>query len=306
MINKYVDFILEGRGISDIIKEYSVYIYDIYTKGDMNIQLDLDYKELPLFDLRITFKLTNKYRGDFNPLYSTLKDDNLHDILIQIDIDKNNIIKHKIIGILAHELTHIKEYYEIQKKIEKLNIDIKPYYIKIRESYKELNIKEESYFYNFIYLLYLSLDTEMNARISQIYEYFYEFNSKDENFLFEKLKEHENWLYLEMLNNFDNEDFVKKNLNEIGLNGLIDITNEIVNKFENKEINKYTKLLTFVDNVKNIEDVNLFYKNFSTYFRKKCEKHIDKFKYLIKEVIEDLNGNRPYNEAYRINKKFNF
>ena len=110
-----------------------------------------------------------------------------------------------------------------------------------------------------------------------------------------------------MLKNFEYENFVINNVKNIELGGLIKITNEIVNKFKDREINKYTKLLNFIDKeCENYDDIIVFYENFSIYFRKKCEKHIEKFKYIIKEVIEDLNGNRPYNEACRMNKKFNF
>jgi len=183
-------------------------------------------------------------------------------------------------------------------------ITITPTHIDIKISYEKLNIKKDDYFYiNFIYLLYLSLDTEMNARISQVYEYLYDFRIIDENILLDKLKEHKNWEYLELLANFNYDLFVDENIKNIELSGLLKITNDLIDNFSNKEVNKRTKLLNFIPNeVNNLDDIKLFYKNFSIYFKKKSELHLEKFKYLIKEVIEDLNGNRPYNELYRYSK----
>lgn len=39
--------------------------------------------------------------------------------------------------------------------------------------------------------------------------------------------------------------------------------------------------------------------NFSKYFKRKTNKHVEKMNYIIYEVIEDLNNNRPFNEANR-------
>lgn len=84
------------------------------------------------------------------------------------------------------------------------------------------------------------------------------------------------------------------------LYGLLKITNDLISKFKDKELNKRTKLLNFINEpVSDLNKLILFYKKFSEYFKTKTIKHIEKFKYIIKEVIEDLNGNRPYNEAQR-------
>lgn len=210
---------------------------------------------------------------------------------IQKYIDKNGEILFKNKYIEANEINNF-------------NIKIKPTWVDIQLLYKSLNISETSPYYNFIYLLYLSLDTEMNARISQVYEYLLSFNSTDFDYLYTKLKKHKNWNYLELLNNFDYEKFVNTNIELIELNGLLKITNDLIEKFKNKDLNKRTKLLYFIDNnVTNVTELYNFYNNFSKYFKKKCIKHITHMEYIIKEVIEEHNGNRPYNEALRTNKK---
>lgn len=299
-MKNFQKYINEGRGISDIIKEYSDFIYSLFKDGELKIQLDLDYNQLPLNDLRIEFNYSTKYYGKTDPTYSQLINNKLHDVNIYINIDKNNINSSKIKGLIAHELTHIKEFYEIQKKMELTKIKIIPTHLNIKLAYNSLDIDRESKYYYFIYLLYLSLDTEMNARIAQVYHYLYDFKITDKNILLNKLKEHKNWEYLEMLNNFNHIDFIKNNISEIGLESLIKITNDLVEKFKNKNLNKNTKLLNFITEITNEEELYDFYKNFSDYFKQKSSKHISKFKYLIDEVVEDLKGNRPYNECSRI------
>jgi len=290
---------LEGRGISDEIKEYSDFITSLFENKNDKFQLDLDYGNFPLIDLRIEYILTDRYHSVCDPSFSSIKKNKLHDILITIEIDKNNVDLIKIKGILSHELTHIKEFFEIQKNIEKTGVDIKPHYIKIRNIYSNLKIDKDKSYYKFIYLLYLSLDTEMNARISQVYHYLYELNINDEDDLFEKLKEHQNWKYMEMLNNFNVDNFIEDNISEINLEGLIKITNDLVKKFKQFNLNKHSKLLSFIKDVSNLDDVKSLYDDFASYFNKKSEKHIKKFRFIVKEVIEDLNGNRPFNEDYR-------
>jgi len=140
----------------------------------------------------------------------------------------------------------------------------------------------------------------MNARIAQVYHYLYDFNINDKNILLDKLKLHKNWDYLEMLDNFDYIKFINKNISDIGLESLIKITNDLIKKFKDRDLNKNTKLLNFISDVYNETDLISFYKNFSNYFKQKAKKHLNKYKYIISEIIEDLKGNRPYNECSRI------
>lgn len=289
----------EGRGISDIIKEYSKIIYDDFIEYGMNnLQYDFDYESLPLLDLRIVLDKSDINHAEYDLDKSNIIDKKLYNITIYIKY----IFTKDVRGLLIHELNHIKEYYSF--KSNSLKIKIKPSYVNIRNSYNKLGILEGHSYYLFIYLLYLSLDTEMNARISQVYDYLFDFGIKDEQILFNKLKEHKNWEYVEMLNDFDYKKFVDNNIDKIGESGLINITNDLINNFKDKDLNKNTKLLYFIDkNVENYNDLIDFYQHFSTYFKEKTKKHIEHFQYMIKEVVEDLNGNRPYNEDRRWMKK---
>lgn len=60
--------IFEGRGISDIIKSYSIYLYDNYIEGNSDYEVDFDeYQELPLTSLKISINKGNELRGYYIP-----------------------------------------------------------------------------------------------------------------------------------------------------------------------------------------------------------------------------------------------
>ena len=291
----------EGRGISDLIKEYSLYLYNEFRNSNYDIQINFDNEGLPLIDMRVEFVLSDRFYAYYTPEFAKIENAKLYYIFIKIEIDKSDISKHKIIGLLSHELTHVNEYYNIHKRMIDTGIKIEPTYIDIRSSYKKLGIKETDYYYDFIYLLYLSLDTEMNGRISQVYQYLYDFKSIDENYLFVKLKEHKNWEYVEMLSNFDSKKFIDLCINRIGIKKLIEITNNLIKFSLDKNLNKRVKNFPNIskDNIVNLDGLYNFYEKFNLYFKYKSKYHIGRFGYIIKEVIEDLRGNRPYNEMCR-------
>jgi hypothetical protein len=304
VIKKYNLFLNEGRGITDIIKEYTNIIVTSFQSDEYKLMFSFDYDALPLINLRIIFIKSNRYYGLFNPIYSKFINNKLHDVVLNIVIDGNDIDLIKIKGIIIHELTHAKEFYDIGKKNEQLKIKILPVHIDIKQINNDFIYKEKT-FEEFFHLIYLSLDDEMNARISQIYPYFFNFKIKDEIVLFDKLKNHENWKFICEMKSFNYKKFVEYNIEQLGLNGLMKITNDITVKFKNKDLNKRSKMLYFLKDVYNLDDINEYYKNWSLYFDKKANKHIDKIKYIIKEVVEDLNGKRPWNESYRSDLKIN-
>ena len=53
------------------------------------------------------------------------------------------------------------------------------------------------------------------------------------------------------------------------------------------------------DKIVYVNDIDLW----SQYFKDKTKKHTEKYKHIIKEVIQDLKGNKPFNENYRIERK---
>jgi hypothetical protein len=309
----------EGRGISDIIKSYYIYLYNNYINGEYEYQVDLDqYQELPLINFKISIKNSTNNCGIHIP-GKLIKNDNNYFIDGSIlFINFNDITELK--GLLIHELTHIKEYYEIMKKIDILNIEITPTYFKIRNVYNDIKNLNKEYYDNFLYLIYLSLSTEMNSRVAQVYDYLYNLKIKDEDQLFNELKKHKNYNFLELLNNFDSNIFINNMIEYVGLESFIEISQRFIDKL-NIEFNKPIKpikqdkkfpieqkikdkvFFKFLNKkINNIEDLKYIYKNFEKYFKLKCEKHIEHFKYLIKEVIEDLNEKSTFHSYSRMER----
>ena len=176
-----------------------------------------------------------------------------------------------------------------------INIKISPVCINVK-----LNIEDTDDFFTFAYCLYLSLDTKMNANISQMYKQMYETKLNNKNDLFEYVKKHKNWKYIQMLATFNGINFVEIIIQKIGLSSLLNITNDLILKLKNKDVNTNSKMLKFVDKEMSSEqDIIDFYNNFSQLFMKKAEELLHRIEYMISEVIEDLNGNRPFNEYYR-------
>ena len=296
-IKKYIEFLSEGKGISNIIKVYSTFIYDKYLDQKSNIQLDLDYEQLPLMDLRIIFKKTNRNYGVFIPINSKLLNNKLYDIEIYIEyIDINN--KSEIIGLIIHELTHIMEFYQIMIKNNKDLINIRPHHIDIKIAYKKLGIPQSNVYYEFVNLLYLSLDTEINARTSQVYDYLKSFNSTDYDFLLDKLFKNKVYIYSNTLSNFDYNSFIDNCINRLGLESLLIITNKLTENLSEIKNNKNKVFFTFLREVKIKQDLINYYKGFNDYFLIKVNKQKDKYKSIIKEVIKDISDPNTYKESF--------
>ena len=296
-IKKYIEFLSEGKGISNIIKVYSTFIYDKYLDQKSNIQLDLDYEQLPLMDLRMMFKKSDRYYGLFNPNRSIIKDNKLYDIEIYIEyIDINN--KSEIIGLIIHELTHIMEFYQIMIKNNKDHINIRHHHIDIKIAYKKLGIPQSNVYYEFVNLLYLSLDTEINARTSQVYDYLKSFNSTDYDFLLDKLFKNKVYIYSNTLSNFNYNSFIDNCINRLGLESLLFVTNKLTENLSEIKNNKNKVFFTFLREVKIKQDLINYYKGFNDYFLIKVNKQKDKYKSIIKEVIKDISDPNTYKESF--------
>jgi len=314
--------LFEGRGISDIIKAYSTYLYDNFIEGNSEYEIDLDdYQELPLTSLKISIKKGNILKGTHTPGELIKKDINyfIKNSIITLIYDDINSLK----GLIAHELTHIKEYYEIMKQIDILGIKITPIYIKIRNVYNDIKDMNTDYYNNFLYLIYLSLSTEMNSRVAQVYDFLYDFNIKDEDVLFTKLQLHKNFEFLDLLQKFNAVNFINNMINLVGLETFINITQTFIDKLNiefNKSIEepkvlknkkylikqnikekKYFRFLNKI--VENKNDLIYIYNNFQKYFKIKSKKHTEHFRYIIKEVVEDLNEKISFHSYYRMERQ---
>ncbi len=309
----------EGRGVNNIVKDMVDYVYDEYLEkikqicvdDGVEIVFDLD-ENIKLKNFCVFIKSGNGNSGLNEPQYSFFDEsfEFLNDAKITIIYKDVTKIKE----LLSHEFNHLVEYYFYNKKINKIDIknrnsdklnisglSINLSWIDISFVRKELlKINKSESFERFLYLVYLSLDGEMNSRISQVYHYLYDTKIVDEDLLFDKIRQHENWNYYLSLKNFDFQVMCNKTIDEIGEKLFIEMTKTFREKLEDRNVLKKVYLLKNIpDVIEDIDDVLMFYKTWANLFDKKSEKHLEKFKYIIKEVVEDLKGNRPYNEHFR-------
>jgi hypothetical protein len=240
-----------------------------------------------------------------------LKNNILYDYKIEIIYKDLTKLKE----LITHELTHLKEFYEYCKKINSIEINNKTKIINnsnqietinfswidlknINNDIRKINTSKE--YDKFLFLVYLSLDGEMNSRISQLYNYLYDFGIDDDKIMMNKIIEHQNYIYYLELKNFNHIHMCDKVIDEIGDELFIEITNKFTKKLLSYDIlNRIKSLKNIPKNINTLEDTYSFFNIWEKLFTKKCEKHYNKFKHIIKEVSKDLKGLKPFNDAYR-------
>jgi len=308
MINNYDEYILENRGISNIIKQYTDIIFiEIKKNIEDNISdeiiLDLDAQnDFILKNMLIDYKLSNRNYGLFDSSHIIFKDDILYNVIIRIEIDQNKFNDVKIKEIITHELTHILEYFRIKQNDVKLNLNINvdPNYISVRKSINYINFDNE--WNSFKTLIYLSLDTEYNARIAQLYQFLIDFNSKDSDFLMNKFLNSETYKCYSYLDEFNAELFLIKLKMNIGENTLISEINRLNQELINSGVNKLNgyKFIKIVD----IDNVEAYLNNWKNLFKNKNKKHIKKINLIIKEVISDVKDNKKWCDNFEIDESY--
>ena len=283
-MKKYLNFINEGNGISNIIKTYSDIIYTNFLDyEDKIIFLDLKDILFPLYNIKLTINFEKRLDcyAKFDPINYTFSNNILKNInlyfFVTIGTD-DYIIKSKI----SHELTHVLEFYNLIKNQRDL-----PTHVNLQKIITNFN-KIETPLNDFTYFIYLSLDNELNARVSEAYHFLMKFNSIDKNILLEKIKECESWKKYEELDSFNAEKFYNYMLEKISEPALIVLINHL-----NEQIIKNNYNLDFIDSNLPLID---YFKKWENIFKNKCIKNKKKLLSIINEVIKD-QGNM--NEKYR-------
>jgi hypothetical protein len=266
MIYKYIEYINEGRGISNTIKYY-VSILEKYINGqNTNIFLDFDDKSLKLknININISYNKKEEYEGIFNPEFFSFKDDNLCDIILNISIPKNYDIV-RVRSLFSHELTHILEFFNLIKNKKDI-----PKHGKMKINLEKFKKKHEyeNYFDAFLHYLYLTLDNEFNARVSELYFYLKSKNTKDELELEQHIKNSYIWKKIEEIEIFDSVRFTDFLIKRVGELSTIIFINTFNNSLEND--------LKIDININNIEDVYFYFKIWEKKFKIKNKKHKEK------------------------------
>jgi hypothetical protein len=260
----------EGRGISELNKEESENLFNIFKKDG--------YQK---FDYQILNKIVEVTFSEGNYDSKFYKKSGKYYILITCPKEYNDL---RLKTIITHELNHFIEISKIEDKKYRY-----PNYNKIKKSLIDFDpISKQLQFFK--HLIYKTLDNEINANVSQTYTYLRSFNSSDEDYLKSKLEEYEVGKEYKNLLNFSivkfktdiktnniNFDEFNKILIDNGVDEFLDFINE-------KNIDKY------IDNWFKIINSNI-------------KKLLKKQDIIIKEVIEDIKKMDNYSTEYPISEK---
>ena len=281
MVLTYYEYLNEGKGISNFIKKLSTTIVGNIFKDIKVFDIEIDIPELKLIN-KISIEVNNINR-DYHSAFLVKKntdDDILNNLLITFDLPFIEDVDHYyLIEIVTHELTHLYEFYNIVKNNKKL-----PLYNNIKKSLiqtiKQDNFDIFSYFRN---IVYLTLDNELNARVSQTYQLLKFKNIKDKIQLFNILKTTHIWKKYKEIDNFNSKSYTSDLIEILGVNLTCILINDFNNELKNNFIN-----FSFITNVSNENEIIEYFNNWNKRFKYKLKKHILKLNKVIDEVITDL------------------
>jgi len=277
-IDIYPNIISECNGISNYLKNFPNFLIDKFNKSDKVVITDLYFNDIKIKRLLISFTEKQSFFKSTN--YSFDQNKVLYNCNINIKISDINTMKESI----SHELNHLIRFYKIN--VDK-HIIINSKCDKIKKSfnnvlvsnYQKNNIDLSKYISNLGDFMYLSLDDELNARISELYTLLRN-NNKTNNKedllkIFHNGKIYNDLIFIKdyKLNNIDN--------NEMFIHFVKDFKFclELLNIFFTKS---GYKILT-IDNA-------IFYINkYIEYSKEKSKKHLKKCFDIINELSDDLS-----------------
>jgi len=275
--------IMEGKGIPHTLKWIVDEIIN-NLNGFKTYSIDIKESDLKLENLTIeynNFQRNDIYAytrfGIFAPIHQgDGKFENyLKTSTIKVYLNFNNYDLVDLKRVILHELLHIYEIYqrsnnEITKDLEWfLNNEV----IKIRKKYSN-----DEFLNDFIFILYLSFNQEINARVAETYSILIEERNTDKEKLSAILKETNSWKQLEKLKKFNYKNY------DINYNRCIEFFKEINNIVTPKLKQDFIIFRIPQDN-KDIIDI---LKKYQELFKKKSNKFENKLIKIIDEVIFDV------------------
>ena len=257
----------EGRGISELNKEETKNLFNIFQKEGYQT---FEHQILNRI-IEVTFS-----EGNYDSKF--YKKSGEYYMLITCPKDYSDI---KLKTIITHELNHFIEISKIENKKYRY-----PNYDKIKKSLIEFN-PESKQLQFFKHIIYKTLDNEINANVSQTYTYLRNFNSSDEDYLRSKLEEYEMRREYQDLLNFN----ISKFKNDIKINN--------VNFDEFNKILANNGVDDFLDFIYE-RNVDKYIDNWFKIIKSNIKKLLKKQDIIIKEVIEDINKLDNYSSEYPI------
>lgn len=260
----------EGRGISELNKEETENLFNIFKKDGYQT-----------FNHQILNKIIETSFSEGNYDSKLYKKSGKYYLLITCPKNYDEL---KLKTIITHELNHFIEISKIEDKKFRY-----PNYNKIKKSLIEFKPDSKQLQF-FKHLIYKTLDNEVNANVSQTYTYLRSFDSSDEYYLKSKLEEYEVRKEYQNLLNFN----ISKFKSDIKLNN-IDFRefNEILIK------NGVDDFLDFIHE----KNIDKYIDNWFKIINSNIKKLLNKQDNIIKEVIEDIDKFNNYTSEYPITEK---
>ena len=254
--------LLEKYGVPEFAKKLSGSILSDLFKNDFtSYVLSIDEEEIEdikmvnIVILHIVGDFSSKFKCDMNNPLDTFSLE--FDIPIRIKNDYNYFYE-----IILHELTHLYEFYKIYKR----GIEL-PIYNKIKKglvnTIQQDNIDPFNYFRN---MVYLTLDNELNARVSQTYNYLIQTGLTDD-LLYSALKKSSSWKKMELILKFNPSVYVDDLISIIGVEFGCLLVNIFNTELMNNDINHNFKM------VNNRNDLLNYFKIWNKKFKYKMKKH---------------------------------
>ena len=222
-----------------------------------------------------------RYEGGINVLMATHKEFKNFDFVINISDD--HIQMNKLIPTIHHELRHIYDVMMSGNEYNLISFLMEPIFKKMKDDYPN--------FSEFFNLAYMSMEHELVARNSMIYDHLRWLNVSDRDLLMDEVKKTRSYQYLLWMQNFDHAKFI----NSFNFSDLKNMTNKMI-----ELMNKYREVkLKFCLNEK---DIDIFYKKWENLFKMKSKEYREYINKIIGDVINDV---RPYNENHSYAEKWN-
>jgi predicted metal-dependent hydrolase len=216
------------------------------------------------FDKIISIEIYNNNRID---IYSKSTKDN---ILFKFNFESYSIKELK--KVILHELLHIYEiYFRIKNEKNSLQWSLNKILSDISDDFVSDNFLD-----NLIYMIYLSFDHEIGARVCETYMVLIDLMIDDKEILMNELKETTAWKYKKQLS-----DFVVNNVNYNNLFLFFENYNSSINKKHSLN-NKIFRVPT------NIKDTKVILKEYLRIFKKKSKKFEDKLIKVVDDVLFDV------------------
>ena len=266
MITKFNYFLYEHQGVNNEVKRLTRIVFN---KIENEIFKNLDKKQFILTKVlenansyytndTIEVNITDNTNCYFDYSNSSLVRHNITDVKFKFNLIlteeeiKNKKLNTSLYGDINHELNHANEiYYEMLNKYNIQNIHSVNNEIRSNHKNKYQNVKVWS---DILHIHYLMSDSEINSRVSELYELLINSNITDKDELYSFYKKTDIYKDCKNISKL-NVDFVIKKLEELHSKELLtEIFNNFIKIVKNKDIKDYDELkkniISIINNIK--------------------------------------------------------